>query len=100
MQRDILIDKYLPHYTFNEYHEILIDSPIANVYDVDLSKSKTIAWLFKIRGLPTKRFSGLTRQKMLKIIKNDSENWLSNGQHLASPGSERLTTQPSENSRK
>ena len=45
MQRDILIDKYLPHFTFNEYHEILIDSPIANVYDVaynfDLSKSKT-----------------------------------------------------------
>jgi len=61
MPRDRLIDKYLPRYTFNEYHEILIDSPIANVYDVaydfDLSKSKTIEWLFKIRGLPTKRLN-------------------------------------------
>lgn len=61
MQRSLLIDKYLPHHTFNEYHEILIDSPIANVYDVaydfDLSRSKTIAWLFKIRGLPTKRMN-------------------------------------------
>ena len=58
MQKDILIDKYLPRYTFNEYHEMVVDSPIENVYNVaydfDLSKSKTIAWLFKIRGLPTK----------------------------------------------
>ena len=61
MQKDILIDKYLRHYTFNEYHEIVVDSPIANVFNVandfDLSKSKTIAWLFKIRGLPTKRLN-------------------------------------------
>jgi len=61
MERDILMDKYLPCYTFNEYHEILVDSPMATVYDVaydfDLSKSKTIAWLFKIRGLPTKRLN-------------------------------------------
>ena len=61
MQKNILMDKYLPHYTFNEYHEILIDSPITNVYDVaydfDLSKSETITWLFKIRGLPTKRLN-------------------------------------------
>ena len=61
MQKDILIDKYLSHYTFNEYHEIVVDSPIANVFsvanDFDLSKSKTIAWLFKIRGLPTQRLN-------------------------------------------
>ena len=56
MQKDMLIDKFLPDYTFSEYHEIVVDSPIENVYktsaDFDLSKSKTIAWLFKIRGLP------------------------------------------------
>ncbi len=61
MQKDMLIDKFLPHYTFSEYHEIVVDSPIENVYkiaaDFDLSKSKTIAWLFKIRGLPTKRLN-------------------------------------------
>ena len=61
MFRDILIDKYLPYYTFNEYHETFIYSSVDNVYDVaydfDLSKSKTVAWLFKIRGLPTKRLN-------------------------------------------
>ena len=61
MQKDILIDKYLSHYTFNEYHEMVVDSQIANVYhvayDFDLSKSKTIEWLFKIRGLPIKRLN-------------------------------------------
>jgi hypothetical protein len=61
LQKDILINKYLHHFTFNEYHQIVVDSPIAYVYNVasdfDLSKSKTIAWLFKIRGLPTKRLN-------------------------------------------
>ncbi len=61
MEKDTLIDKYLRHYTFNEYHEIVVDSPIENAFNVatdfDLSKSRTIAWLFKIRGLPTKRLN-------------------------------------------
>jgi len=56
-----LIDKYLPEYTFNEIHEIVINSPIERVYSVaknfDLSKSKLIVFLFKIRGLPTKRLN-------------------------------------------
>ena len=56
-----LIDKYLPEYTFNEIHEIVINSPIEKVYSVaknfDLSKSKLIVFLFKIRGLPTKRLN-------------------------------------------
>ena len=59
--QNTLIDKYLPQYTFNEFHEIVINSPIENVYhvakDVDLSKSKIITLLFKIRGLPTKRLN-------------------------------------------
>lgn len=42
-------------------HEIAINSPIGNVYhaakDFDLSKSKIIKFLFKIRGLPTKRLN-------------------------------------------
>lgn len=54
-----LIDKYLPSFSFSEYHEIEIDSSIENVYEsartVDLSKSRLIKWLFKLRGLPTKR---------------------------------------------
>lgn len=59
MQNPTLIDKYMPHYTFNELHENIVNCPIENVYqiakDFDLSKSKIIAFLFKLRGLPTKR---------------------------------------------
>jgi hypothetical protein len=61
MTKNTLIDKYLPEYTFNEIHEIKVNSPIENVYsvakDFDLSKSKMITFLFKIRGLPTKRLN-------------------------------------------
>ncbi len=61
MKQTALIDKYLPQYTFNEFHEIVVNCPIENVYhvakDFDLSKSKLITLLFKIRGLPTKRLN-------------------------------------------
>ncbi len=56
-----LIDKYLPEYTFNEYHCITVNSPVGDVYksakDFDMSKSKLIKALFYIRGLPTKRMN-------------------------------------------
>ena len=56
-----LIDKYLPEYTYKEYHETVINSAIENCYDVakdfDLSKSKLIKTLFKIRGIPTTRMN-------------------------------------------
>jgi len=59
METQFLIDKYLPDYTFNEIHEIVINGPIEKVYQVtknlDLSKSKLIVFLFKVRGLPTRR---------------------------------------------
>ena len=59
LAKKTLIDIYLPKYSFNEYHEIFINSSIENVYDAaknfDLSKSKLIRTLFKLRGLPTKR---------------------------------------------
>ena len=61
MKQISLIDKYLPEYTFNEFHKIVVNCPIENVYhiakDIDLSKSKIIKFLFKIRGLPTKRLN-------------------------------------------
>jgi len=54
-----LIDKYLPGYTFYEYHDIVINAPMETVYNAarnfDLSKSKFIKILFKLRGLPTTR---------------------------------------------
>ncbi len=61
MQQTDLIDKYLPQYTFSEYHETMVNCSIEHVYqvakNVDLSKSKLITILFKIRGLPTKRLN-------------------------------------------
>lgn len=61
MKQISLIDKYLPEYTFNEFHEIVVNCPIENVYhvakDFDLSKSRLITLLFKLRGLPTKRLN-------------------------------------------
>ena len=61
MQKNSLIEKYLSEYTFNEYHEIVVNSPIENVYkiakDFDMAKSKAIKFLFKVRGLPTKRLN-------------------------------------------
>lgn len=57
----LLIDKYLPQYTFAEYHETMVNCPIQNVYDVardfDLSQSKSIKFLFRLRGLATERMN-------------------------------------------
>jgi hypothetical protein len=56
-----LIDKYLPEYTYHEYHDTVINSSIDNCYeaakDFNLSKSKLIKILFKIRGVPTERMN-------------------------------------------
>lgn len=61
MKENALIDKYLSQYTFSEFHEIVVNRPIEDVYrvakDFDLSKSRTISLLFSIRGLPTKRLN-------------------------------------------
>lgn len=61
MSDKTLIDKYLPVYSFNEYHELLINSPIETVYEAaknfDLAESKLIRFLFKLRGLPTERLN-------------------------------------------
>ena len=61
MTDQTLIEKYLPEYTFKEIHEIVVNNSIEDVYkvakDFDLSKSKLVKILFKIRGLPTKRMN-------------------------------------------
>ncbi|SHJ12674.1 hypothetical protein [Halodesulfovibrio aestuarii] len=61
MSESALIDIFLPEYTYNACHEILVNSPIEEVYEVaknvDLSKSALIMTLFKLRGLPTRRMN-------------------------------------------
>lgn len=56
-----LIDKYLPAFTFSEYHSIMVTGTMERVYqaarDMDMSRSRLVVWLFRLRGLPTKRMN-------------------------------------------
>lgn len=64
----MLLDKYLPKYTYREYHDVKISCPKEYVYaaarNLDLSKSKIIKALFIMRGLPTRDMTleGFSRQ--------------------------------------
>ena len=61
MKHEKLIDAYLPKFHFGEYHEILVNRSMHRTYeaamDFDMSKSKLIKGLFRLRGLPTKRMN-------------------------------------------
>lgn len=61
MNDQSLIDAYLPEFTYTEIHDILVNCSIDKAYqttkNIDLSKSKIIVFLFKLRGLPTKRLN-------------------------------------------
>lgn len=50
------LDDYLPVFQFSEYHEIVIDRQADVVFtavkELDLSQSKVVNFLFRIRGLP------------------------------------------------
>ncbi len=52
-----LIDKYLPEYTYNEYHQKLIHASTKKSFlaakDLDMRKSFISMFLFKLRRLPT-----------------------------------------------
>jgi hypothetical protein len=52
-----LIDKYLPEYTYNEYHQKLIHASAKKSFlatrDLDMRKSFISMFLFKLRRLPT-----------------------------------------------
>lgn len=65
----LLIDKYLPEYTFNEYHEILVDASVKDCFiaakNIDMGKSAITKTLMKLRGLPAK---DLKLQPFLKNI--------------------------------
>ena len=57
-----LIDDFLPKYDFAEVHEIQVQAPIEVTYqkvlDLDLSRSKIIRGLFKLREMPAFFSSG------------------------------------------
>lgn len=76
----MLLDKYLPKYTYKEYHDIHICCPKEYAYtaarNLDFSKSKTIKLLFSLRGLPTNEmtlegFSNQVKFTFLEEIQNE-----------------------------
>ena len=66
----MLINKYLPRYTYNEYHKILINGSVKNCFlatkNLDMSGSFITKTLMKLRGLPMK---DLTLQGFIKNIR-------------------------------
>ncbi len=55
---ELLINKYLGNFTFNEYHKILINAPAKDCFliarNLDMGKSLPTKTLMKLRGLPAK----------------------------------------------
>ena len=64
-----LIDKYLPKFTYNEYHEKIINASAEKCFvttkGLNMSKSFITKVLFKLRGLPA---NDLTLQGFIKNI--------------------------------
>lgn len=52
----MLIDEYLPSFDVVERHQLTIDAPARVVFDavraLDLTDSRTVRWLFRLRELP------------------------------------------------
>jgi hypothetical protein len=52
----MLINKYVPNFQFSEVHKTIVDGRANETYnstlELDLSKSKVIEFLFRLRGLP------------------------------------------------
>lgn len=69
-----LINKYIPEYSFNEYHQVFINKDKSKCFyvtkSVDLSKSPIITILLKLRGLPTKdlTLSGFLKNMCFSLI--------------------------------
>ncbi|MDB5223899.1 MAG: hypothetical protein JWN83_2566 [Chitinophagaceae bacterium] len=72
-----LIDKYLPAYTYNEYHERLINASAEDCFvvtrNLDMSKSFITKALMKLRGLPTKdlRLQGFIKNICFTYLDED-----------------------------
>lgn len=66
-----LIDIYLKQASFNEVHSITINGSAEECYNatlnLDLSKSKTMTFLFKLRGLPFQKTRFLEFTKGMKF---------------------------------
>ena len=72
-----LIDKYLPEYTYKEFHKRLINASAKECFlsanNVDMSKSFITKNLMKLRGLPTKdlRFQQFLKNMCFTYLEED-----------------------------
>lgn len=70
----MLINKYIPEFQFNEVHKTVVNATAFNAYrttmELDLSKSKTIEILFRVRGLllNNKRFTTINSDMRFTIL--------------------------------
>jgi len=66
-ERHTLIERFLPHYDVSARYQIDIHAPVERAYSaarfLDMSDSRTIRWLYSLRGIPE---NGLTLDGMLK----------------------------------
>ena len=64
-----LLDKYLPAYTYSEYHSIIVNASTAKAYlatkELNLNRSGITKLLLRMRGLPT---NDLTLSGFLKNV--------------------------------
>ncbi|SIO19128.1 hypothetical protein [Halodesulfovibrio marinisediminis] len=77
-----LLDSLLPEFDAVEYHEITVNKPVESVFDalkcVDFGASKTIATLFKLRGIPSTHLTiqGLVDQGHFSLLGEESPHEL------------------------
>ena len=75
----MLQDKYLPHYHFNEKHDILITRSPQEIYQLidklDFSESKVIRLLFALRGMPARMMNkkGLEKNGIVELEKKKDD---------------------------
>jgi hypothetical protein len=72
-----LIDKYLPQYAYNEYHQRIINASAEKCFlaakNLDISKSFISTTLMKLRGLPTKdlHLQGFLKNMCFTYLEDD-----------------------------
>ncbi len=75
--KNMLQDKFLPKYQFNEKHSITIHASADKVYQSVLQMNFSSSWiirlLFKMRGLPTGTISGIEGLKQMGFTLLESD---------------------------
>ena len=72
-----IINQYIPEFTYNEYHQLYINTCQADCFkatkSIDLSKSLITKFLLMMRGLPTKdlSMSGFLKNMCFEIIEEN-----------------------------